>query len=77
LLSVYCIVPRGASAALEFFDLSGRIVGTVPLDTGKDGEIQAVWDGRNTNGNRVASGVYYCRLKTDSGNLIQPVIMLR
>jgi hypothetical protein len=77
LLSVYCIVPRGASAALEFFDLSGRIVGTVPLDTGKDGEIQAVWDGRNTNGNRVATGVYYCRLKTDSGNLIQPVIMLR
>ncbi|RKZ01759.1 hypothetical protein DRQ21_10110 [Candidatus Fermentibacteria bacterium] len=77
LLSVYCVVPRDVSAALEFYDLSGRVVNTVPLDTGTDGGIQAVWDGRDSSGNRVSSGVYYCRLNTGSENLIQPVIMLR
>jgi len=76
-LCVFCVVPAGTSAALDFFDLSGRVVSAMPLNTGTDGEIQAVWDGTDNNGNRVASGVYYCRLKAGTESLIQPVIMLR
>ncbi len=29
---------------------------------------RAVWDGRNENGRRVASGVYYARVKSDTDN---------
>ncbi len=76
-LSVYCVVPRGTSAAIDFFDISGRVVNTIPLNTETGGEMQAVWNGIDNNGNRVASGLYYCRLKAGTESLIQPVIMLR
>jgi hypothetical protein len=29
---------------------------------------RVVWDGRNNSGRRVASGVYYARVKSDSDN---------
>ncbi len=75
-LSVYCSVPPGESAKLDFFDVSGRIVETIPFDTENGGEIQAVWNGKDSSGNSVSSGVYYCRLSTGTKSCIESVLML-
>jgi hypothetical protein len=78
-LPVFCTVPGGEEAIISFFDVSGRVVQTISLDTSTQtgGEIQAVWNGKDSNGRPVTSGLYYCKLKTGSENLVQPVIMLR
>lgn len=75
-LSVYCSVPPGDSAKLDFFDVSGRIVETIRFDTENGGEVQAVWNGIDASGNSVSSGVYYCRLSTGTDSCIKSVLML-
>ena len=76
-LSLFCSVPSGVSAQLNFFDISGRIVKTIPLDTETGNEIQAVWNGRDSSGREVPDGVYYCRLQTETGSIVKPVVMLK
>ncbi len=75
-LTLYCNVPQGSNAILDMFDLSGRMMRTIPLDTEAGGEIQAVWNGMDSSGKPVSSGVYFCTLRTDSHSCVQSVLML-
>jgi fibronectin type 3 domain-containing protein len=55
-------VPRGgAPVSIAIYDVAGRTVRTV-VDRFQDGgAYEIVWDGRDRNGRRVGSGVYFCR----------------
>ncbi|MCK5785382.1 MAG: hypothetical protein KAH54_02355 [Candidatus Sabulitectum sp.] len=75
-LNIFYTVHPGADASVEFFDLSGRIVRLLPLDTESGGEMQVVWDGRGSDGNPVSSGVYYCRLRSGTESCVESVLML-
>ncbi len=75
-LNIYCSVLAGEIARINFYDTSGRIIQTMPLDTAKGGDIHALWNGRDANGRDVPDGLYYCRLQTESRSLVQPVVML-
>jgi len=55
-------VPRQTSVDLSIFDLAGRRVCTLVSGSVETGSHQAVWSGLDETGDRVASGVYYCRL---------------
>ncbi len=56
------ILPQPATVQLDIFDLNGRLVTTIADGSFGVGRHQATWDGSNTNGEPVASGVYFCRL---------------
>ena len=60
-------VPR--QIALRIFDLSGRLVREVISTPAVSGSFAAVWDGRRTEGDLVAPGVYLYQvdLTTDKG----------
>lgn len=75
-LNIFYTVPPGTNAHLEIFDISGRIVKTIPLETESGGEIQAIWDGGGSDGSPVSSGVYYCRLRSGSDVIVESVLML-
>ena len=47
--------------------MSGRRVANVPLGPVGPGRHSARWDGRDTLGIGVASGVYFVRLRGDRG----------
>lgn len=49
--------------ALRIFDLHGRSVRTLKDEHGKAGHYSLEWNGRDDDGARVASGVYFYRLK--------------
>jgi hypothetical protein len=59
-------LPRAGAVQLDVFNILGqRVISLI------DGELPAghhtvSWDGEDINGNQVASGVYFCRLKTDN-----------
>ena len=57
-------LPAPAAMSLRVFDLSGRLV-RVLLDGQMvaDGPQEAIWDGRDDSGSRVASGTYFYRLE--------------
>jgi flagellar hook assembly protein FlgD len=41
------------------------------------GKNEVTWDGRNADGNRVASGVYFYRLTTARGELTRKLLLLK
>ncbi len=55
-------LPEPADMTLEVFDVTGRLVRTLVEGHETAGRKQALWDGRDEHGSRVASGVYYCRM---------------
>ena len=63
---------EAASVTLTFYDMRGRVVRTLALGHRPAGVYRtkaraAYWDGRNAQGERVASGVYFYTMSTDLG----------
>ena len=63
---------EAASVTLTFYDMRGRVVRTLALGHRPAGVYRtkaraAYWDGRNAQGERVASGVYFYTMSTDFG----------
>jgi photosystem II stability/assembly factor-like uncharacterized protein len=58
---------RASEVSLEVYDIAGKRVRTLVSGRRAQGAHQAEWDGRNENGNPVASGVYFARLATEAG----------
>ena len=56
-------LPEPVDVKLEVYNVLGQRVITL-MDRGLEpAEYQVVWDGRNSEGNQVASGIYFYRLK--------------
>ncbi|MBN2709443.1 MAG: T9SS type A sorting domain-containing protein [Calditrichaceae bacterium] len=63
---------------LKIFDVLGREVVTLVKKTMPAGIHTAQWNGKNTAGQRVGSGIYFYRLKTANGFMrIKKMIMMK
>lgn len=60
-------LPRAERVQLRVFDVQGRLVATLRNGSEPAGERRVEWDGRDGQGQPVASGVYLYRLTTQSG----------
>ncbi|MEE9167847.1 MAG: M1 family aminopeptidase [Candidatus Neomarinimicrobiota bacterium] len=58
---------REGAVTLEIIDLAGSAVTRLLVQEGLPGHHVVSWDGRNGNGEPVASGIYICRLRVDTG----------
>jgi flagellar basal-body rod modification protein FlgD len=55
-------VPDGAtSAAVGVYDVSGRLIATLPLESSESGRVPFVWDGTLADGGEAAPGFYELR----------------
>jgi len=72
-------VGRASEVSVRVFDVSGREVKTLYRDKrAKPGVYQIAWDGTNNSGEKVSSGIYFCRLKTDGEPAkVRKMILLR
>jgi outer membrane protein assembly factor BamB len=64
---------RSETAVLEVFDRSGRLVRSFTGRARGPGYFEVVWDGRDGEGKRVASGIYFFSLRTSRGTLSQKI----
>jgi len=51
---------------LKIYDALGREVATILNEQKSAGTFSATWNGRNSNGILVPSGIYYCRITADN-----------
>ncbi|MCK4257171.1 hypothetical protein KAX35_09805, partial [candidate division WOR-3 bacterium] len=58
--------------SINIYDLTGRLIRTIPLPSSPFTPLKVVWDGRDTQGNEVLSGVYFIRLEITSGTISCP-----
>jgi hypothetical protein len=62
-------LPRDQRVAFTFYDGAGRLVRRLISGTLPAGEHVALWDGRDTRGRAVRSGLYFFRLETEESVL--------
>jgi hypothetical protein len=59
-------IPEHATVQLEVFDITGRKITTLLNEERSAGRYTIVWDGRNTSGHIVSSGMYLYRITAGS-----------
>ena len=70
-------VPQTGYARLIIYDLLGRQVRTLLDNNVTPGEQRLHWDGNNSQGKKVDSGVYFYQLKIESGfTITQKMVLL-
>jgi hypothetical protein len=70
-------LPEASDVRLEIYDVAGRKVTTLVDRHLTAGPHSYEWDGRNQNGERVASGVYFYRLSTAERDLSKKMVLLK
>jgi hypothetical protein len=64
--SITFVVGTRSKANVRIFDVAGREVRTLFEDPAAEpGVYQIVWDGTNNEGQKVASGIYFCRMEAN------------
>jgi len=67
----------GARVTLKIFDSSGRLVRTLVDGVRPPARHSASWDGTDSHGRPVASGVYFCRIVVGENEARRKVMLLR
>jgi len=62
---------------IGIFDVSGRRIAKIVDENGTPGVHRSTWNGKNENGQQVASGIYFCRMVADSKTIVKKMILLR
>ena len=68
---------EAAAARLVVFDINGRTVRTLVSEVRAAGHHAVRWDGRDSDGVPVASGVYFYRLETSGYEQTRRMVLLR
>ncbi len=65
------------STSIIIFDILGRRVTTLVEEVQGVGSYHAIWDGRNENGEEVASGIYLCQLRCGSERHVMRMFLVK
>ncbi len=70
-------LPQRTHITMEIMDILGKIVRTIVNEDQPAGSYSAQWDGLNTQGARIVSGVYFCRMRTDTYTAIKKMLLVK
>jgi len=70
-------IPRESPVKIIIYDLLGREISRIVDEVKTEGLYKVQWDGRNTYGLNVSSGVYIYRLITDIYSYSRKMVLLR
>ncbi len=70
-------LPEAGFARLTIFDVTGRVVTTLVEEPSAAGAFSVNWDGRDSQGARVASGVYFANLETSKEMVTGKIMVVR
>ncbi|MCK5832370.1 T9SS type A sorting domain-containing protein [bacterium] len=65
------------ATSLAIFDITGRPVRDLSAALSTDGNSVVVWDGRDSSGARLPSGVYFARAQKGESELVEKIVLIR
>ena len=71
------VLPKSSYTQIDVLDMDGVEVTSLVNDECSSGYQKVSWDGADDQGNVIANGVYYCRIKYQETTEIQPITLLR
>jgi len=66
-----------ANVSLKVYNLKGQLIKTLLNEPSEPGNYQLVWDGKDDNGNEVASGIYFSNLSIDGKKHTRKMVMIK
>jgi hypothetical protein len=70
-------LPAAAHVQLRVFDLGGRHIISLLNEARQNGPHEIEWNGLNSSGNPVSSGIYLYRLKSGKSSLTKKMLLLK
>jgi hypothetical protein len=70
-------VPHESKVSLVVYDMTGAVVKTILNENLSAGNKEVTWDGTNSNGAKVATGMYIYRLAADNFSSTRKMLMLK
>jgi hypothetical protein len=70
-------LPRDENVRILIYDVKGRLVKTLVSEPMTYGTHEAIWDGDDNQGNRVATGVYYYRIVAGSFTATKNMVLVK
>ena len=70
-------LPEAAHVRLSIYDLGGRLVRVLVDEVRPAGMHEVQWDATNASGQRVASGVYLCRMEAGEYRETRRVMLIK
>ncbi len=70
-------LPTDQHVTLRVYDVTGSLVKTILDETIRSGNMEATWDGTNSSGAKVSSGMYLYRIQTASFTAVKKMIMMK
>ena len=71
------MLPGAMFVDLSVYDVRGRRVRTLARSVHAEGSNAVVWDGTDSRGRKVGSGIYFYRLRTRDQELGRSMTLLR
>jgi len=76
-IQIRYVLQKESPVELVIYNTLGEKIRTLVKDKQKAGYHKICWDGTDDSGKRVASGVYFCRLKVGNFSQIRKLLFLR
>jgi hypothetical protein len=70
-------IARGGFVSIRIYDALGRRVRTLVNGSLAAGRHQRTWNGTDERGERVATGVYFCRMAADGFTRTRRLVLLK
>jgi flagellar hook assembly protein FlgD len=77
LTNITYFLPVDARVRLTIFNLRGEKVTELVAESQTRGWKKTLWDGKDSQGRKVASGIYFCRLQTSQKSEIIRMVLLK
>jgi hypothetical protein len=68
---------KGSDILLNVYNLNGQLVNTIAAGSYSAGQHMATWNGKDSHGNEVASGIYLYRLTVGSTSFTKKMVLVR
>jgi hypothetical protein len=76
-VTIRCSLPVAEEVGITIYGVNGRVIRRLLNATLPAGSRDLVWDGRDEDGSRVATGLYFAQLATAHGVIERRVLVLR
>ena len=70
-------IPEASNVKLEIYNSIGELVATLINSFQNSGKYSIIWNGKDSRGNYVPSGVYFYRMSSDGLTLVKKMLLLK
>ena len=74
---ISCEIPEAGNVKLEIYNSLGELINTLSDSYLNQGKYKFTWNGKNSSGNFVTSGIYFYRMSACGLTLVKKMILLK